>query len=197
MEYIDYLKQRRSVYNLSNEEVIPDQEVEDIIAQVLDNTPSAFNSQTQRVVLLFGKKQIELWEIVKDELKKIVSKNDYPKTEAKINGFMKARGTVMFFDAKNETLALMEKFPLYKHNFELWYQQQNGMVQANVWVALASKHIGASLQHYNELIEKRIKTAFDLPIEWELIAQMPFGKIVETPGDKPKLSLSTRLIVKK
>ena len=109
MEYIEYLKNRRSIYKLSNEEVIPDYEVETIISQVLENTPSAFNSQTQRIVLLFGNKHIQLWEIVKEELKLIVPKNDFPTTEAKINGFSKARGTVLFFDAKKDTLALMGK----------------------------------------------------------------------------------------
>ncbi|NFV72581.1 nitroreductase, partial [Clostridium botulinum] len=37
---------------------------------------------------------------------------------------------------------------------------------------------GASLQHYNELIEEDVKKEWNIPNNWKLIAQMPFGKPV-------------------
>jgi len=197
MEYIEYLTKRRSIYALSNEEVIPDDEVTKLVGKVIQATPSAFNSQTQRAVILFGKRHAEFWNIIMDELRKIVPANNFSKTEVKINGFAKARGTILFFDALDETEKLMEKFPLYKNNFALWYQQQNGMLQENVWVALSDQGIGASLQHYNEIVKGKYEKAFDIPTTWELIAEMPFGKIQEIPEPKEMLDLKTRLVVRK
>ena len=60
----------------------------------------------------------------------------------------------MFFDDSETTKMLTEKFPLYKENFIKWAVEQNGMLQGNVWVGLESVGLGASLQHYNELIEE-------------------------------------------
>ena len=59
-----------------------------------------------------------------------------------------------------------------------------GGAQQAVWTALAEQGIGASLQHYNPLIDDDIKKEFDLPAEWTLRAQMPFGSIEAPAGDK-------------
>ncbi len=197
MKYIEYLNQRHSVYALSNEEVIPDDDITKLVGSVIEATPSAFNSQTQRVMILFGPRHLEFWKILMNELQNIVPPESFPRTEAKINGFAAARGTILFFDSLDETEKLMEQFPLYKKNFALWSQQQNGMLQENVWVALATEGIGASLQHYNEIVKGKIEAAFGIPSGWDIIAQMPFGKIMEKPEAKPKLKLETRLIVRK
>ena len=44
------------------------------------HVPSAFNSQTTRVVLLLGESHKKLWQIVKDALKKIVPAEAFAKT---------------------------------------------------------------------------------------------------------------------
>lgn len=197
MNFKESLTKRRSVYQLSNEAVISDEEVTNLVAHSLQYTPSSFNSQSQRVVILFDQKHLDLWNLTKEALKKVVPVADFSKTEEKINSFMAAHGTILFFDDQKTTKGLIEKFPIYKHNFELWYQQQNGMLQSNIWVMLAEKNVGASLQHYNELIEAKVKETFGLPIDWQLIAQMPFGKIVSQPELKPHISISERMLIRK
>ena len=56
------------------------------------------------------------------------------------------------------------------------------MHQIVVWTALEIEGFGASLQHYNSLIDDEVKRRWDTPSEWKLIAQMPFGKPTTTPG---------------
>ena len=56
-----------------------------------------------------------------------------------------------------------------------------------MWTALAEQGIGASLQHYNPLIDDAIHNAFDLPAEWQLRAEMPFGSIEAPAGNKDYL----------
>ena len=44
--------------------------------------------------------------------------------------------------------------------------------------------MGASLQHYNPLIDDEVRRVWNLSDDWKLIAQMPFGVPVAQPGFK-------------
>ncbi len=90
---------------------------------------------------------------------------------------------------------LQEQFPLYRDNFPKWSQQSSGMLQYVLWTALASEGLGASLQHYNELIEEDVKSKWEIPAGWELIAQLPFGKPAAEPGEKDFQPIDERLKV--
>ncbi|HOW38216.1 MAG TPA: nitroreductase family protein [Candidatus Izemoplasmatales bacterium] len=192
MEFLQALQSRRSVYALGSQALVADEVVGKKIQAVIEATPSAFNSQSQRVVLLWGDHHKQLWNLVLEALKKIVSEKQYPKTAAKIAAFAAGRGTILFFDDQAVTKGLMADYPLYKENFAIWYQQQAGMLQSNIWVALAEFGYGASLQHYNELIADSVRQAFGLPAEWELLAQMPFGNVLQAPEAKEKQPIEER-----
>ena len=71
------------------------------------------------------------------------------------------------------------------------------MLQINLWTALRELGIGASLQHYNPVIDKAIKDAFSIPENYVLLAQMPFGGIVSEPDPKEKEDISKRVLVLK
>ena len=73
-----------------------------------------------------------------------------------------------------------------------WTFEANGMLQYMVWQSLAENEIGASLQHYNELIEEDVKKMLDLPDSWKILSQMPFGSIEKTPAEKTFLPLENR-----
>lgn len=53
--------------------------------------------------------------------------------------------------------------------------------------------IGASLQHYNPVIDDKVRELLDLPESYKLIAQMPFGGIVEEPETKESEDISKRV----
>lgn len=63
-EFIEYIKQRRSIYKISDQIPINEKQLYDIIENSLKYTPSAFNSQSSRIVLLQGKEHKKLWDIV-------------------------------------------------------------------------------------------------------------------------------------
>ena len=69
------------------------------------------------------------------------------------------------------------------------------MLQYMSGQALADNEIGASLQHYNELIEDDVKKMLSLPDNWQILAQMPFGNIEKTPAEKTFLPLENRLMI--
>lgn len=52
-----------------------------------------------------------------------------------------------------------------------------------------------SLQHYNEIVETRVRTDFNVPEDWKLIAQMPFGKPEGKPQEKTFKPIDERVKV--
>ncbi len=77
-------------------------------------------------------------------------------TEKNLNSFAAGAGTVLFFEDQDAVKALQEKFALYADNFPVWSEQAGGMAQLSVWSTLANAGIGASLQHYNPLIDEAV-----------------------------------------
>jgi predicted oxidoreductase (fatty acid repression mutant protein) len=197
MEFLQAIKQRRSIYDINRDILVEEKQILELIETAVKYTPSAYNSESQRLAVLLGEKHDRLWEMVKEEIKKRVKPEDFAVSEKKINAFKNGYGTVLFFDDRVTTNALMEKFALYKDNFAKWAIEQNGMLQSNVWVGLESLGLGASLQHYNELIESRVKEEFGIDENWQLNAQMPFGNLVSTPDEKPKKDLAERMKILK
>lgn len=186
---------RRSVYGISKEEVVSDDKIQEIIEYAVKHTPSAFNSQSARVVLLLEKQHDKLWDITKEALRKIVPEEQFSSTEDKINSFHSGYGSVLFFEDNSVIESLQNQFALYKDNFPVWSQQSNGMHQYVIWTALEMEGFGASLQHYNELIEAEVKKEWSIPNTWKLIAQMPFGKPVVELDEKQFQPLEHRIKV--
>ena len=68
---------RRSVYALNKDLPIAASEVAQIVEHAVKHTPSPFNSQSTRAVVLFGAEHEKLWDIAINELRKTSSQ---PKT---------------------------------------------------------------------------------------------------------------------
>ena len=191
--YYAAVKDRRSFYGISKEAVITDERLHQVIQEAVKYTPSAFNSQSARVVILLGKHHDVLWNIVKNELKIVVPAERFAPTEEKIDGFANGYGSVVFFEDMAAVEKLQKQFPSYSDNFPLWSNQSSGMLQHVIWVALEMEGFGASLQHYNPLIDEAVKQEWSIPAGWKLIAQMPFGKPTAAPGDKDFQPLEERI----
>lgn len=186
---------RRSIYALGGNLPVKPQAIIDIAERTILNTPSAFNSQTTRLVVLFGKQHKQLWDITETHLRKAVGSNDFSGSKQKMDGFRAAVGTVMFYEDHEVIQSLQDKFELYADKFPIWAQQTSAMHQYAMWLELSALNIGANLQHYNPLINNDIASAFSIPKQWELVAQMPFGNIVKPAGEKDYQPASERIKV--
>lgn len=190
------LKHRRSYYALSNESPLRNEEIEELLKFVLAYVPSAFNSQSPRLVLLLGESHRKLWEIVKETLKKIIPEASYEVSEHKIDtSFLAGYGTVLFYEDQSVVEHLQKSFPLYRDKFPDWSQQVSAMTQFAVWTMLEDAGFGASLQHYNPLIDDKVATEWHLSPSWRLIAQMPFGKPLQQPAPPEHKSVKERFRV--
>lgn len=186
MDYFEAYRSRRSYYAIGSGSPISDQRIEEIVKDAVAHVPSGMDSKSSRSVLLLGESHAKLWSIVMETLRKIVPEKDFSKTREKINSFAAGHGTVLYFEDQDVVEGLQKKFPLYADNFPGWSLQSSGMLQIVLWVALEAEGLGASLQHYNPLIDEEVKKVFDLPKSWKLLSQMPFGEILEEPEAKDK-----------
>ena len=191
--FYEALKERRSIYAISKESGVSNERIQEVINEAVLHTPSAFNSQSARVVVLFGENHNKLWDITEASLKKIVPEENFAPTKEKIDSFRNGYASVLFFEDQNVVKNLQEQFSLYKDNFPVWSQQSSGMLQYVIWTSLAVEGLGASLQHYNEIIEEDVAKEWSIPSGWKLVAQMPFGKPVAGAGEKEFLPLDERV----
>ncbi|GEN36170.1 MULTISPECIES: nitroreductase family protein [Aneurinibacillus] len=194
-DFYSAVENRRSVYGISKDPVISDEKIQEVISHAVKHTPSAFNSQSARVVVLLGEHHDKLWDITKETLRKIVPEDKFVPTEEKMNAFRSGYGTVLFFEDTSVIEKFQQDFALYKDNFPIWSQQSSGMLQYVVWTALELEGLGASLQHYNPLIDDDVRKEWNVPSSWKLLAQMPFGKPTAPPGEKLFQPLEERIKV--
>jgi predicted oxidoreductase (fatty acid repression mutant protein) len=193
--FYDAVADRRSFYGINKEAVISDERIKEVIEHAVKHTPSAFNSQSTRVILLLDKQHDKLWDITREALRKIVPADKFSSTEEKINSFGNGYATILFFEDSSTIKSLQEEFPLYKDNFPIWSEQTSGMHQYVIWTSLEIEGFGVSLQHYSELIEEDVKKEWKIPTNWRLIAQMPFGKPTIAPKEKKFNPLENRIKV--
>ncbi|MCT1927306.1 nitroreductase family protein [Staphylococcus pasteuri] len=198
VSFNDAMEQRRTIYNLESTISIDDSELEELIAHAVKHVPSAFNSQSTRIVLLLNDKNEKFWENTKEILKETMGPDrDFEPTRQKIDNFKHSYGTILYYEDKDVITGLQEKMPNFYDNFEIWSNQTNAMHQYAIWTALATKGIGASLQHYNPIVDEATANEFNIPKTWKLVAQMPFGNVREEAGEKDIKPVEPRFLIKR
>lgn len=194
--YWEAVKGRRSIRLLGDEAVVPQERIEEILREALTHVPSAFNSQSTRLVLLFGSAHKKLWSLTLDALKKVTPEVQFVNTQKKINtAFASGYGTILYYEDQSVVERLISSFPIYAKNFPVWSEHTSGMHQFAIWTALCAEGLGVSLQHYNPLIDEAVAREWNIPESWKLIAQMPFGAPLVEPDNKQFLPLEDRLKV--
>lgn len=191
---ITSLTKRRTQYALGRNVKLSNDEIETLIKDAIRLSPSSFNSQSSRAVILFGKESDRFWSIVTETLRAIVPADAFASTEAKMKSFAAGVGTVLFYEDQATVKGLQENFPLYAAAFPGFSEHSAGMAQLAVWTALANADIGASLQHYHPIIDEAVAKAFDVPATWALKAQMPFGSHEAGFNEKPFIADEGRFL---
>ena len=188
---LNALKQRRTIYGLHKVLPVSEDVVIKTIEDVTRLVPDAFDMKSQRVVVALGDKQDALWDAIYDAF------GGKGPAREKIDGFKAAAGTVLYFIDETVVRTLQDRFPLYAHNFPVWAQQSNGMLQFSIWTALRELGVGANIQHYNPVIDDAVKKLFQVPAHYTLIAQMPFGGIAAEPDPKAEEDIAARVRIVK
>lgn len=189
-------KLRRSVYALNDQLPISKADVESIVREALLHTPSSFNSQSTRLVVLWAEAHQKFWQLTEDALRNIVNDDEqFQSTAQKMAGFKAAAGTILFYEDQAVVRDLQEQFPTYADSFPVWAEHSDAMHQYVIWTALAAAGVGANLQHYTPVVAEQVRQTWDINPNWQLIAQLVFGGIEQPAGDKEFDPIEPRLQV--
>ncbi|MCJ8147504.1 nitroreductase family protein [Acinetobacter sp. A3.8] len=192
MSFIEQIKQRRSIYAIGKNISQTPEQLDAVIQEAIKQSPSSFNSQSSRAVTLYGDAHTKFWEIVRETLRKMVPEQAFAGTSQKIDSFAAGYGTVLFYEDQDVIKDLQEQFPLYADNFPVWSEHSSAIAQFATWTALAEINIGASLQHYNPIVDEEVAQTFDIPANWKLRAQLVLGSIEAPAGEKTFMNDSER-----
>lgn len=190
--FLNSIKARRTIYAIGKNVTVDQAKIEETIREAVKQSPSAFNSQTSRVVTLYGESHTNFWNIVRETLRKIVPAEAFEGTNQKIDSFAAGFGTVLFYEDQDVVKGLQEQFALYTDNFPVWSEHSSAIAQFATWTALSEIGIGASLQHYNPIVDAEVAETYDIPANWKLRAQLVFGSIEAPAGDKPFMDDAAR-----
>ncbi|MBE6469302.1 MAG: nitroreductase [Coriobacteriaceae bacterium] len=198
MSYQDIINTRRTVYALNDQLPIAEDEAVKIIEDAIVASPSAFNMQSARAIILLGDQHKALWgDIVTGELEKIVPAENFEPTQQKMDMFGAAHGTVLYFEDEDVVNQMKQQFATYADAFDAFSAHGQGIAQVNAWNALAEAKIGASLQHYNPVIDDAVRECWNVPASWKLVAQLVFGGIVEPAGPQERMPASERIRIER
>ncbi|WP_374668295.1 nitroreductase family protein [Acinetobacter sp.] len=184
MTFVDQLKKRRSIYHLGKKVHFSQSYIASLIQEAVQSCPSAFNSQSTRVAVLFGDSHLKFWNIVKEVQKRHVPSTVFEGVEVKIDQIIAAYGTVVFYEDQDVIHHMQKQMPISAEDFPAWSEQTSGMAQFAVWTALADSGLGASLQHYNPVINQVVASYFDIAPNWLMRAQLVFGSVEAWPEEK-------------
>ncbi|KAG8420339.1 putative nitroreductase [Metarhizium acridum] len=176
---IQMAKARRTIYALDKNLPVSASRIRELVNETTLHTPSSFNSQSNRAVVLLGSEHDKLWDM---------TTTAWPCSKG-------PPGTVLFFEDDDVVKSMQAAFPSYADRFPGWATQSAGMQQLLLWTALELEGLGANLQHYNPLIDDKVAAAWGLPKSWKLNAQLVFGGRAAEPGDKDFKPLEDRVKV--
>lgn len=177
-QFLDLITKRRTIYAIGKNVEQSPEYLTDLIQNAIKQSPSSFNSQSSRAVILFNGEHEKFWGFVADKLKSYAKDEESTaKTTAKMATFAAGTGTVLFFEDQNVVKGLQEQFPSYAENFPIWAEHSTAIAQFSTWTALHTEGLGASLQHYNPIVDEQVHAEWGIPENWKLRAQLVFGSV--------------------
>ncbi|KAM6479486.1 nitroreductase [Trichoderma sp. SZMC 28011] len=201
MDSSDLLKlllKRRTTHYLGKDRELDKEVVIKILREALLVAPSFFNAQTTRVVLLLDDENEKLWKLVTECLEQHSKEKSLGlDTIEKLNGFKQANGTILFFEDRSAISHLREipRYNRYQTYFDSWSEQTNAIHQYVVWAALCAQGLGVALQHYNPLVDQQVAAKWNIDSNWQLIAQLVFGKPMVKPQEKTYTPFEQRVFI--
>lgn len=193
--FSDMVHTRRSHYALGSRKILAPGQIQELLEDALRHAPSAFNHQPGRIMALFGENHKRVWQLTWQALQKTIPPEKLQNTQQKLDGFAAGYGTILYFIDDDAVAQMQNAFPAYAENFPIWAQQSAGILQYVVWCTLQSYGVGASLQHYNPLINHLVQQEWNIPPTWQLVAQMPIGSVEAPPADKELVDTADKVRV--
>lgn len=194
--FLDLIKNRRTIYAIGRRVEQTPEQLTALIQNAIKQSPSSFNSQSSRAVILFNQQHEKFWQLVKEKLRSYaVDEVAATKTDTRIESFKAGFATVLFFEDLDVVKHLQDQFPSYADNFPIWAEHSTAIAQFATWTALNTEGLGASLQHYNPIVDEQVHAEWSIPTTWKLRAQLVFGSVEAAPAEKTYIDDAVRFKV--
>lgn len=180
--YFELLENRRTYYALSDKSTLSNEQLTKLVGDAVKFTPTSFNMQQNRAIIVTGEKHRQMWDIIVDAQKA----NDPSIEDRAKTSFKPGYGTILFFGDKEIVDGWGAQMPHFHDLFKTWIETTSGMLQHVVWTALCAEGMGASLQHYLEFDPNalgKVRELLGFPESWVCPALMPFGVPAGPPGN--------------
>ena len=192
-EFKQVIKDRRSIYALGNKSEHSIEEIVSSIRETQKDVPTAFNSQTSRLVILNGEANTKFWDLILEVQKNVLDEGTWDFMSPIMMGAKNGIGTVLFFEDRDAVATM----PTVGARTEAYKQNNSANSQFATWLALTEMNLGGSLQHFNvgyeQGFDKAVREMFNLPDSFELIAQMPFGSIEQAADAKEYMDTNVQV----
>ncbi|KAF5678572.1 nitroreductase HBN1 [Fusarium denticulatum] len=195
-KYLAAIRSRRTHYSIEAKSPISDTRIVEIAQEVVMHTPSSFNCQSTRLVVLLKDEHVKFWNMAKDCFRATMKPGIYAEYEKKLLQRQEGYGTILLFEDLEVVRQYQAKFPRFATHLLQFSEHNNAMQTFNLWTALSLEGLGCNLQHINPIIDQRLIGEWDISPQWSLKGQLVFGKPTgETLHDKTFLPTEDRLFV--
>ncbi|KAH9204532.1 Nitroreductase-like protein [Leptodontidium sp. 2 PMI_412] len=195
-KFLEVLKARRTYYSITSKSPTPDARILEIASDVIKHSPSSFNCQSTRYVILLRDEHVRFWEIAKECFKATMSEADYHTYQGKLTGRQNGYGTILLFEDLTTIHEFQAKFPRFKYHLNDFSEANNAIQAFNLWTALHLEGFGCNLQHVNPTVDQRVISEWNIPGSWSLKAQLVFGLPAgDPPHEKTFKSTEERILV--
>jgi len=190
--FMQLLQIRRGHYQIGPDSPLPNAEITKIITHCLRHTPSMFNMQSTRVLVLYGEHHRAFWDLVAGSLPKSIMEmrpnvayQHFAQVKDKIASLRSGVGTVLFFEDQDAIDATKARYPAYSAQYDTWTKQSSAIAQYAIWLAFTDlpTPLGITLQHYNPPLDE-VQARWGVSMQWTMTGQMPFGGITGGPIEK-------------
>ncbi|KAJ7181493.1 nitroreductase family protein [Mycena crocata] len=185
--YLAAIAVRRSNYAITPKSSVSDEKLEAIVKACVLHSPTPFNMQSSRAVIVIGAENTKLWKKVTEYALKGLEGEGKATMQGRLTAFAGGYGSVLFFEDQAVIDGMSKNMPMFANHFPVWSKNAAGMLQHTVWTALTLEGLAASLQHngaYSEELVVDILKTFSLPATWTSTAIMPFGDAAASPAEK-------------
>ncbi|CCH46941.1 hypothetical protein BN7_6547 [Wickerhamomyces ciferrii] len=176
--FLKTITARRTHYALKNTlpEGVTIDNVQSIVQDIVKYTPTSFNSQSIRAIIITGELHKKVW----DQVVNAIEGDSGKKRPTSIRD--EAYGSVIFAIDSDVTKKFQEQFAFIASLFPDFDLTSNGAAQINSWAALQEIGLGGHLQHYNAAVKAALGDK--IPESWNVEAQLVFGTPVSQPYEK-------------
>ncbi|KAL1413837.1 hypothetical protein Q8F55_001621 [Vanrija albida] len=197
---LEIAKERHSYYSIKGTSTLTDDELITILKESVNNSPTPFNNQSTRGLLILGQKNKDMWEAIWTAHKTTLQSEEHAR-KARIKfeaAYLGGYGTYVFFDDQNVVDGMVKAMPNLDKAFPAWVGNAAGILHYIVWTALECAGMGANLQHFPQLSPvtgPALKDFLKTPDNWVCSAMIPFGEINGAPPERTYLPIDDKVLV--